>query len=634
MKNKRLEWYLNAKFGLFIHWGAYAVAGVEASWPVMAPDLSEAMFRVPSEISEKDYTSLPAKFNPVDYEPRKWVKCASDAGIRYIVFTSKHHDGFCMFDAPGTDYKITNTAYKRDVCLELSEACAEFNMPLGFYYSPPDMNHPGYRDISKPMTRNWTGEPKRPEWNEYLDYMESHIRKLLTGYGHISLIWFDGLANHGKYDPERFHRLIHELSPDTLINDRLGPGFDFVTPEQFIPKSGIPAHNVKPPSGMDPDGDWFFRMICGMFRIPGLHGFIKRKMEKYADGELELSPVHQEPYPSPERFQAWETCMTIGSTWAYNPAESAWKAPSVLIANLTGVICKGGNYLLNVGPDGTGRFPEAAVERLKQIGEWTGKYEKVVYSSTYSPVIPQTWGSTALCGEQLILFVSKWPENGILRIENFPYTVRSASIYDGENLEFSRTPDAFEISVPAAPPDPFVSVIAVDIDGKESRWTDYSDPVDPRQSVEEYTREKAVACGWINSVLNGLIAFFAYLPYSSFTFKQIANDILITIGIIVFINAWLLIGTAGKDYKKGNIRPGKKSLRGLRLPANSVLGALLITLLMVIVFGGVLSGIIFIISPSGLPAWVYTIIKTLYTGCSAALAAVIAVRGSLKRDLI
>ena len=142
----RLDWYLKAKFGLFVHWGAYAVAGVESSWPIMSPDLAGMLFGNPTRISEADYTALPQRFNPQAFDARAWVRLAQETGMRYIVFTAKHHDGFCMFDAPGTDYKVTNTPFGRDICLELADACAQAGMRLGFYYSPPDMRHPGYRD--------------------------------------------------------------------------------------------------------------------------------------------------------------------------------------------------------------------------------------------------------------------------------------------------------------------------------------------------------------------------------------------------------------------------------------------------------------------------------------------------------
>ena len=363
----RMKWYKEAKFGLFIHWGPYSVAGVEASWPIMAPVLSAAMFGTELSITEEEYTALPAQFNPVDFDPDQWVRLAQDAGMRYIIFTSKHHDGFCMFDAPGTDYKITNTPYGKDICLELSHACVRAGMPLGFYYSPPDMHHPGYRDTTQPITKNWTGQPKRKEWGEYLDYMESHIRKLLTDYGKVSVIWFDGLTNHGKYNPKRFHQLVHELSPETLINDRLGDGYDFITPEQFIPKAGIPAITGKPNPSMDPAGDLFFRTVSSLSTIPVIRGWLIKQVHKYRDGTSPLTKVYQEPYPRPERFQPWETCMTMGDSWAYNPSEQNWKDPCQLVRNLVDVVSHGGNYLLNVGPTSRGVFPKEAIERIEVV---------------------------------------------------------------------------------------------------------------------------------------------------------------------------------------------------------------------------------------------------------------------------
>ncbi len=363
-----LGWYLQARFGLFIHWGIYAAAGVEASWPIMTPDLAEAMFGNPKRISETDYAHLATQFNPVDFDAAAWVRTAQDAGMRYIVFTAKHHDGFCMFDAPGTDYKITNTPFARDICQELAQACAAASMHLGFYYSPPDMHHPGYRDTRKPALKNWLGEPDRPEWAEYLDYMESHLRKLLTDYGPVRVLWFDGLSNHAKYDPPRFHALIRSLSPGTLINDRLGDGYDFITPEQFIPKGGIPVRTGKPPAAVGPDSDRFFRLVQRLYRIPGIRVWLRQQIRKYQDGTLELSPLLKEPFPPPERFQPWETCMTMGQTWGYYPDETAWKAPSDLLRNLVEVASRGGNFLLNIGPTDRGSFPLETVQRLEYIG--------------------------------------------------------------------------------------------------------------------------------------------------------------------------------------------------------------------------------------------------------------------------
>lgn len=462
--NSRLQWYLDAKFGLFIHWGIYSVAGTEASWPIMAPRLSEAMFGIPSNISEKDYIELYKKFNPTDFDADSWVKTAQDAGMRYIVITTKHHDGFCMFDAPGTDYKITNTPFGRDICLELADACKRAGMRLGFYYSPPDMRHQGYRDTSKPAVKNWLGEPKRKEWAEYLDYMESHIHKLLTDYGDISIIWFDGLCNHSKYDTKRFHKLIHKLSPNTLINDRLGDDYDFITPEQFIPTNGIPVKTGEPPSGDSIKSEKFFRMVITLFKIPGIRRWVHKQMHKYAEGTLELSPITQEPYPSPEHFQPWETCMTIGQSWAYNPNETMWKSPGMLVRNLSTVTGHGGNYLLNVGPSDLGIFPTEASECLNHIGKWMNNNSEAIYNSTYTQLHNTSWGTTTRNDNHIFLHVFNWPTDGKLIVENFPETAVSIAILNGNSQVFSQKDDRLEISIDKNPPDPDVTVFSISFD--------------------------------------------------------------------------------------------------------------------------------------------------------------------------
>ena len=187
LQQERLRRFSEAKFGMFIHWGPYSLASVEASWPIMIPGKWG--------ISETDYRALPQKFNPVEFDARSWVRLAKAAGQRYMVFTSKHHDGFCMFDSQFTDYKITQTPYGKDIVAELAEAARAEGMPLGFYYSPPDMNHPAFRDTTKLSSTNWQGEPQRPEWPLYLDYMELQVRELLTRYGEVFVVWFDGLGN-------------------------------------------------------------------------------------------------------------------------------------------------------------------------------------------------------------------------------------------------------------------------------------------------------------------------------------------------------------------------------------------------------------------------------------------------------
>ncbi len=622
--DQRLAWYQEAKFGLFIHWGPYSVAGVEASWPIMTPVLSAAMFGTEISITEDEYTRLPDQFNPVDFDPDMWVRLAKDAGMRYIIFTSKHHDGFCMFDAPGTDYKITNTPYGRDICLELSQACAKAGMPLGFYYSPPDMHHPGYRDTSKPVTRNWTGEPEREGWGEYLDYMESHIRKLLTDYGEVRVIWFDGLANHGKYDPERFHQLIHELSPNTLINDRLGEDYDFTTPEQFVPLGGIPAKTGKPNPGMDPAGDGFFALVTKLATVPLIGGLLRNYVAKH--GVIELTKVHQEPFPSPDRFQPWETCMTMGGSWAYNPKENNWKPHGKLVRNLVDVASHGGNYLLNVGPTDKGAFPPEAVERLQYIERWMKTYHPAIYGTTFTPLQSQVWGQATSKGEKIFLYIYNWPEDAILHVNDFPGQAQSIRLFNGEALSFRQTITDLEINIPAEPPDPDASVVEIEIDSTEPGWREYSPPVVTSISPEKYIRDQASTSFLINAILNGLIALFSYIGKGFIPYIDLAFDILITVIIIAFFTSWIVVGSARGEYRKGNISRKQPTKSGIKLPKSGVLRALLISLLITLLFGGLfLDGLIYLISPDGLSSWVYIILKTLYTGASGALASVLTI---------
>jgi len=443
----RTQWYREAKFGLFVHWGAYSVAGVEASWPIMKPE----WFPHVRPISEKEYVELPKRFNPRQYDPRAWVKLAKQCGMRYVVFTTKHHDGFCMFDAPGTDYKITNTPYGKDVLALLAEACAEQKMPLGLYYSPPDMHHPGYRDTSLPATRNWQGEPKRPQWTSYLDYMESHLRVLLTRYGPVAILWFDGLFGVEKYDPPRFHILIHELSPRTLINDRLGPGGDYVTPEQFIP-DGIPIKPKNPPSDVPPGT---------VSVLDDLSKVLPQKWLLALVVYLAKSRYPTSLHPTPQEFQLWETCMTMNDSWGYNPADTNFKSTEKLIRTLVEVASRGGNFLLNAGPTSEGTFPPEAVERLQGIGEWMQLNGEAIHKTTYGPLQNLPFGRTTAKDRIIYLHLFDKPA-GQLEMSRFPGQVASVSyLAGGRTCAFEQSGDNLRIDLGASAWPAIVPVLAI-----------------------------------------------------------------------------------------------------------------------------------------------------------------------------
>ncbi len=446
----RTAWYRDAKFGMFLHWGAYSVAGVEASWPIMLPNLAPQG----GPISQADYQALPQRFNPVKYDAKAWVAAARQAGMQYMVITTKHHDGFCMFDAPGTDYKITKTKFGRDPVAELVQACKAANMKLGFYYSPPDMNHPGYRDTSKLATANWEGEPSRPEWKSYLDYMELHIRTLLTKYGDVAVLWFDGLFGQDKYDPQRFHKLIGQLSPNTLVNDRLGPDLgDFVTPEQFFP-GGIPIKRAELPPELN--GKVLAQLVDSMAqkKMPP-----KEVIETLTQYQKKMYPTA--PHPAAGEFQLWETCMTLNTTWGYCPSDKNFKSADKLIRTLSEVASRGGNFLLNVGPTPEGTFPPEAEERLHGIGEWMAVNRDSIYGTTYGPV--QGVGairSTAKNGK-VYLHVFEPPPQA-LQVADFPGKVREVTaLSNKEKLVFKQTGPQLEITMPAATPKSGPAVLEV-----------------------------------------------------------------------------------------------------------------------------------------------------------------------------
>jgi alpha-L-fucosidase len=411
----RTAWYREAKFGMFIHWGPYSLASVEASWPIMKPK--------PGGITEAEYRALPQRFDPTKFDPDAWIDLARSAGQEYMVFTTKHHDGFCMFDSSYTDYKITNTPYGKDIVKQLSDACSARDMRLGFYYSPPDMHHPGFRDTSKPASANWNGQPERAEWPLYLNYLQLQLTELLTRYGPVALIWFDGLYHQEKYDGERVLKLIHSLQPATLVNDRIGVQGDYVTPEQFIPKE-IPIKQAH---------------FAG----------VDRNVEK------ELKPG----VPQPQDFQLWETCMTINNTWAYNAHDHDYKSAQFLIRSLVEVASRGGNFLLNVGPQPDGMIQPEFQERLRAIGDWMAINGDSIYGTTYGPIQGVDGIRTTAKRERIFVHIFDWPSTPLVLSGLNRKLISAHLLATGQPLKFKQSDTGVEIGLPAQAPDANVSVV-------------------------------------------------------------------------------------------------------------------------------------------------------------------------------
>jgi alpha-L-fucosidase len=414
----RTAWYREAKFGMFIHWGPYSLASVEASWPIMTPK--------PGGISEAEYRELPRRFNPTKFHPEDFVDLARAAGQRYMVFTTKHHDGFCMFDSSYTDYKITTTPYGKDIVAQLAKACKERSMPLGFYYSPPDMHHPAFRDTSKLAKENWNGEPGRFEWPLYLDYMQLQLTELLTRYGPVVLVWFDGLHHQEKYSGIRFLNLIRGLQPATLVNDRIGVAGDYQTPEQFIP-TGIPTKEIE---------------------FNAVDTSIQQKLKPTV-------------VPKPEDFQLWETCMTINNTWAYNIHDREFKSAKYLIRALVEVASRGGNFLLNVGPQPDGVIQPEFQERLRAIGDWLRLNGDSIYGTTYGPVQGIASLRTTAKATRVFVHVFDWP-SGPLEFAGVDAKVIAAHLLaTGQALTFRQDATKLQIDVASQAPDPNVSTIVL-----------------------------------------------------------------------------------------------------------------------------------------------------------------------------
>ena len=403
---------------MFIHWGAYSQASVEASWPIMVPK--------PEGITEAAYRALPQTFNPVKFDPNAFVELARLAGQEYMVFTTKHHDGFCMFDSSYTDYKITNTPYGKDILAQLAKACGEDGMPLGFYYSPPDMHHPGFRDTTKLAKENWHGEPQRPEWSSYLEYMLQQLAELLTRYGPVAIVWFDGLNDQRKYNGARVIDMIRELQADTLVNDRLGVDGDYETPEQFIP-TAIPTKGIVL-TGIDP----------------------------------QVSKQLKNSLPRPEDFRLWETCMTINNTWAYNKNDRDFKSERTLIKSLVEVASRGGNFLLNVGPQPDGQIQPEFQQRLRAIGDWLTLNGDSIYGTTYGPVQGVTGLRTTANDKSIFVHIFDWPATTACEIAGIDAKVVSARLLaSGKSLIFHQSEGKLHIDIPQQAPDPNVTVIAL-----------------------------------------------------------------------------------------------------------------------------------------------------------------------------
>ena len=322
------KWFQNDRFGLFIHWGTYALAA-RHEWV-------KNIEAIPDEV----YCKYFKHFDPDLYDPNIWAKAASDAGMKYFVITTKHHEGFCLWDTDLTDYKATNTPYGKDVLTPMVDAFREQNMKVGFYHSLLDWHHPEYTlDECHALKNNaeYQEKAKNRDLSKYVDYLWGQTNELLTRFGKIDILWYDfsvGASDRfpgkGKdeWRSEELIKFIRGIQPEIIINDRLQIDQDVKTPEQYQPREWV---------------------------------------------QVDGKPV------------VWEACQTFSGSWGYHRDESTWKSVDMLVQMLIDTVSKGGNLLLNVGPTGRGEFDERALSCLSGMGKWMKNHGRSIYGCTQAP---------------------------------------------------------------------------------------------------------------------------------------------------------------------------------------------------------------------------------------------------------
>ena len=433
-RDKRMQWWREARFGMFIHWGPYAIwGGVYHGNQQKRGGAEWIMNRCKIPVAE--YQQAAATFNPVRYDPESWVLLAKEAGMKYIVITAKHHDGFAMFKSNASKFNIADfTPYKKDVLEELAKACKKHHMKLGFYYSQAqDWNNPGGAVARKLASEGWDnpdsaridaftaangGHWDPAQINSSMDeYMQRvalpQVKELMTNYGEVAVLWWDTPTNMTDENALKLQALL-KLQPNIITNDRLKrPNFpgDTGTPEQKIPKPG------------ELDG------------------------------------------------KDWETCMTMNGTWGYRTNDDKWKSAETLIRNLCDIASKGGNYLLNVGPDALGQIPQPSIDRLKSIGSWMKTNGEAIYGTTASPFGTFAWGRCTQKVEKgktvIYLSVFDWPKEGKLMVPKLNQRVKMATILaSGTVLKTNTIPEGLEIFLPEKAPDTSASVLKITLKGK------------------------------------------------------------------------------------------------------------------------------------------------------------------------
>jgi alpha-L-fucosidase len=399
-KPDKMDWWKEAKFGLFIHWGVYSVpAGVYDGKDI--DGIGEWIMNR-GKIPTSRYQAYAKEFNPVKYNPEAWVKMAKNAGMKYLVITSKHHDGFTLFETKASKWNIVEaTPYGKDLLKPLADACHKQGIRLGFYYSQAQ----DWNNVGGAASGGHWDKAQDGSMDDYIDKVAvPQVKEILSNYGQVDILWWDTPTDMNKARAEKFLPLL-EKYPNLITNNRLGGGYsgDTETPEQFVPATGFPGRN-------------------------------------------------------------WETCMTMNDTWGYKSKDNKWKSSKEIIQTLIDIVSKGGNYLLNVGPTSEGLVPQPSIERLAEVGKWMKINGEAIYGTSASPFSFLPWGRCTQKGNKLYLHVFEWPKNGKISIPLQNKIVKAYLLYEpSKMLNVEKTATKNTISLPENAPDQIASVVVAEL---------------------------------------------------------------------------------------------------------------------------------------------------------------------------
>ena len=410
----RMAWFTEARFGMFIHWGIYAIPA-RGEW-----------VRNQEKIASEAYQPYFDEFNPVRYDPRQWARLARQAGQKYVVMTAKHHDGFCLFDSKLTDYKATCTPAGRDLAGEYVDAFRAEGLKVGFYYSLLDWLHPHFPvDHLHPMRDDAAAKAGKRDFSNYVKYLHGQVRELLTNYGRIDVMWFDfsyGEMSGEKWQATKLVEMVRSLQPHIIIDNRLVAGHvepglslgDFASPEQTIPPEGVTDARGK-----------------------GV---------------------------------AWEACITINDNWGYHRDDKNLKSPAQLVRMLVECVSKGGNLLLNVGPTALGEIQPEFAERLQAVGRWMGLNGESIYGAGRADWPKPQWGYYTQDARTLYAHIIDKPV-GPVALVGLGGKIRKARLLaDGSEVSLARPWNVGEHSAdshltlrPVELPDPLDTVVALEL---------------------------------------------------------------------------------------------------------------------------------------------------------------------------